>query len=174
MARERKGRGGWWFLATAVLIFALAAAVDPERAQAALALTGRLLLHLLPVLALVFVLTFLLDLLLDRARVARWLGHGSGRRGWWLALLAGVLSMGPAPAWYALLRDLRGQGMRPALAAAFLGARAVKPPLLPLLVHYFGLAYAALLSAYLLLAAVAAGWLVERVEAAGSWDDAGE
>lgn len=56
-------------------------------------------------------------------------------------MVAGVLSAGPAYAWYTLLAGLRGQDMRRALVAAFLYARAVKLPLLPIMAHYFGMAY---------------------------------
>jgi hypothetical protein len=56
--------------------------------------------------------------------------------------------------------------MRTALAATFLYNRAVKVPLLPLMIYYFGIAFTAVLTAYMILFSVAVGavteWLVER------------
>ena len=75
--------------------------------------------------------------------------------------------MGPAYAWYTLLAGLRDQGMRRALVAVFLYARAVKLPLLPIMVHYFGVAYTVTLTACMLGYAVASGILVEGLERRG-------
>ena len=62
----------------------------------------------------------------------------------------GVLAIGSIYARCALLRELREKGMQSSLAAVFLCSRAVKLPLLPLMVHYFGAIYTLLLCLYLL------------------------
>ena len=78
-------------------------------------------------------------------------------------LAAGMLSTGPAYAWYGLLADLRTRGMRSALLAVLLYARAIKLPLLPLLAHYFGFAYMLVLSLFIALFALLNGWAMERL-----------
>jgi uncharacterized membrane protein YraQ (UPF0718 family) len=118
---------------------------------------------MLPVLVLVFVLMVVFDLLLNPRRVARQLGRPGGARGWLIALAAGVLSAGPIYAWYPLLAELRAKGMRASTAAVFLYARAIKPPLLPLLFHYFGTAYSVVLSLYLAVFALLGGLVMERL-----------
>jgi hypothetical protein len=65
--------------------------------------------------------------------------------------------------WYAMLGDLKAKGMRTALMSVFLYNRAIKLPLLPLLIHYFGLAYVLVLFAYLILFSLPAGLLLERL-----------
>ena len=52
--------------------------------------------------------------------------------------------------------------MSSALIATFLYSRALKLPLLPLMVHYFGMAYTAVLSLCIVLFSVLCGLLVER------------
>jgi hypothetical protein len=47
--------------------------------------------------------------------------------------------------------------MKASRAAAFLYARALKFPLLPLLIHYFGPTYTLVFSVYLVVAAVLSG-----------------
>jgi hypothetical protein len=54
--------------------------------------------------------------------------------------------------------------MRASLAAAFLFSRAIKLPLLPLMVHYFGIAYTLVLCLYLLGFSVVGGVLMRRFD----------
>ena len=49
------------------------------------------------------------------------------------------------------------------LLYTFLYSRAVKLPLLPLMIHYFGLAYTLILCLYLIIFAVINGILVEKL-----------
>ncbi len=159
----KAGHGRWWFLAFVIALFALCAVLAPELAARALAHAGQALRHMLPVLALVFVLMFVFDLLLSPPRIAQQLGRPGGARGWLIALVAGILSAGPIYAWYPLLAELRAKGMRASTAAVFLYARAIKLPLLPLLFHYFGTGYSVVLSLYLAVFALLSGFIMERL-----------
>ena len=71
--------------------------------------------------------------------------------------------MGPIYPWYAMLSELRQKGMRNALIAAFLYSRAVKLPLLPLMIHYFGVAYTLVLCLYLIVFSIISGIVVEKL-----------
>jgi len=53
--------------------------------------------------------------------------------------------------------------MRSALAATFLYSRALKLPLLPLMVHYFGAAYTIFVSTCFIVAAVLSGLAMEAL-----------
>ncbi|HDP90257.1 MAG TPA: permease [Thioalkalivibrio sp.] len=123
---KQRGRGGWWFLAAVLALYAVIALGDPQGANQALAFFGRVMRQLLPVLGLVFALLFVADLLLDEKRIKRHLGRESGVTGWLATLIGGVLSVGPVYAWYALLAEMRAKGMRDALVTAFLYSRALK------------------------------------------------
>ncbi len=155
--------GGWLFLALVLLAYAVSGLAEPEVAGKALTSFLGMLRKVAPVLALVFLLMFLVERFLTMERTRVWLGSGSGLRGWLTALVAGVFSTGPIYAWYGLLADLRAKGMRTALVSVVLYARAIKLPLLPLLAHYFGLDYMVLLSLFLAIFALvnglALGWL---------------
>lgn len=163
--RKKRRRGGWWFLALVLAAYLVLGVTDASRAVEALQFFTRVLGQVLPALGLVWLLLFLADLLLDKKRVRQHLGKESGLRGWIGALLAGVFAVGPIYGWYAVLAELRQKGMRDALIAAFLYNRALKLPLLPLLVHYFGLAYTLMLSLLLLLFSVITGLLIEKLTA---------
>ncbi len=88
-------------------------------------------------------------------------------RGWAIAIGTGILSHGPIYVWFPFLRDLRDQGMRSGLIAAFLYNRGIKIPLLPIMVYYFGLAFVGILVVYMVVASVVLGKLIEVLEGSG-------
>ena len=159
----RGGIGGWVFLAVVLVIYGATALVDYELVLRAITVFTQLLEKVLPVLALVLVLIFAIDLLLNPKRVEKYLGRRSGIPGWLAAIVVGILSTGPVYAWYAVLHDLRQKGMRTSLVAVVLYSRAVKLPLLPLLVYYFGLGYTMVLAFYLIGFSIIGGLLIERI-----------
>lgn len=167
MASERKagkgGAGGWIFLTVVLVIYGVTALLDYDLALRAITVFLQLLDKVYPVLILVFLLIFIIDLLLNPKRVEKYLGRRSGIMGWLTAIVVGILSTGPVYAWYAVLHDLRNKGMRTSLISVVLYNRAIKLPLLPLLVHYFGLAYTVVLAFYLIGFSIIGGIILEKV-----------
>ena len=158
---------GWGFLLVVVLLYGLVGYSDIELARKTAATFSNILVNIIPVLGLVFLLIFLSHLVLSPKRVRTFVGAESGLKGWVLAIFTGILSTGPVYAWYALLADLGKQGMKRSLIAVFLYNRAVKLPLIPLLIHYFSFTYTAVLSFYLIVFSVITGLLMERLERKG-------
>lgn len=156
--------GGWIFLVIVFLLYGVAALADTELTLKALTSFTRMLDQVLPVLCLVFVLIFVVNLLLQPEWVKQYLGSQSGIKGWLSVLISGILSVGPVYPWYALLKDLRDQGMKTSLAAAFLYSRAIKLPLLPMLIHYFGVTYTLVLTAYLIVFSIFTGFVMGKLE----------
>jgi hypothetical protein len=164
---ESKGRNrslfGLLFLLAVAVLYGILFLLDGQLVEDALGLAGKLLSQLAPVLLLVFLLIFLSNLLIRPVWVRANVGQHSGLKGWGIALVGGMLSVGPVYPWYALLGDLRNKGMRDALVAVFLYSRAIKLPLLPLMIHYFGLAYTLVLVLFLLLFSLLSGIAVEKL-----------
>ncbi len=160
---SKKPRGGLWFLFIVLLLYVIAFFVDAEKAIEAGKFSGKLLYQMLPILVLVFVLMFITNLLVKPSWVKTHLGKDSGPKGWLIASIGGVLSVGSIYPWYALLKELKDKGMRPALIAVFLYNRSIKLPLLPLLVHYFGLTYTLLLAAYMITFSLLGGMVMEKL-----------
>jgi len=92
------------------------------------------------------------------------MGKESGTKGWVLAIITGILSHGPVYIWYPLLKDLREQGMRTGLVAVFLYNRAIKIPLLPVMIFYFGIEFTSILLIWMVGASVIEGKVIEIVE----------
>lgn len=167
MKETRKSFGGWIFLGLALLAWGLMALVAPTQAREAFRLFVGLLGRVLPALAVVFLFLFVANLVTDPSWIERHLGRKPSLGAWLVAVAAGVLASGSLYAWYPLVADFKQKGLRPGLAAAFLYAFSVKLPLLPLLVHFFGLTFAIVLNAWLILFSVLGGLLVERLEGHG-------
>jgi len=160
----KSGIGGWIFLAIVLLMYGVTALLDIGVASQAMTSFIHLLDKVLPVLLIVFILIFIINLFLEPAWVKKYLGSRSGKTGWAMAIVGGVLSTGPVYPWYALLKDLKEKGMKTSLVAVFLYSRAVKLPLLPLLVHYFGITYTMILAGYLVVFSIMSGFVMEKIE----------
>jgi uncharacterized membrane protein YraQ (UPF0718 family) len=165
MPRQQKksGFGGWLFLALTLLAYLLLSLINPEATTKSLSFFMQVMTQVFPMLGLVFLLLFIANLLLEPKWIKRYLGKGSGIKGWIAAIIGGILSLGAIYAWYAMLSELKQKGMRTALIATFLYSRAVKLPLLPLMVHYFGMAYTLILCLYLIIFSIINGFLVEKL-----------
>ena len=110
-----------------------------------------------------FPFLLLANLLLRPQSVKRYLGKEAGLKGWFASVVAGILSMGPIYAWYPVLSELKNKGMRTALIATFLYSRAVKLPLLPLMIYYFGPVFTLMLCVYLIIFSIINGAIVEKL-----------
>jgi uncharacterized membrane protein YraQ (UPF0718 family) len=156
------GFGGWVFLAAVMGLYVVAGLYSSATVGEALTRLGSLTARILPVILLVFGLLFVFNLLFKRAWLFRHLGRAKGVGAWAAAVICGVLSAGPIYAWYPLLGELREKDLSSGLIATFLYSRALKLPLLPLMVHYFGLAYTFTLSAGIIVFSVVSGLLMTK------------
>jgi uncharacterized membrane protein YraQ (UPF0718 family) len=159
------GRKGTWmkrFLFPAILIgiYGILLVFSPQKASTALRHSANIFLNLAGPLTLVFALMTAVNLFLDPARITRFLGKDAGLKGVAFSAAAGTISTGPIYAWYPLLGELRQKGARNSLLVIFLGNRAVKPLLLPVMVTYFGWLYVLVLTLFMVTGSVAAGYLV--------------
>ena len=153
-----------YFLVSVIFLYLLLSFFDPESVYNSLKVTGNIFIQIIPVLLFVILFMALIDYFLHPKTVAKYVGKGSGIKGWFLAISTGILSHGPIYVWYPLLKELRDQGMRSGLIAAFLYSRAIKIPLLPLMVYYFGALFVVVLLPYIVIASLVEGEIVEIIE----------
>ena len=159
MIRNLLGRigGGWIFLILVGLIYVVVALLNLGVVEKAFFGFLQLVWRVIPVLGLVFGFIFLSNVVIREAGITRYLGRRSGLKGWIIAISAGILSAGPIYMWYPLLSDLKEKGMREGLVATFLYNRAVKIPLLPMMIYYFGLIFTVVLTVYMVLFSIITG-----------------
>ena len=152
--------GPYLFLFVVGLLYGTLFLIFPDKAGLALKSSGRILWSLVPALCLVFVLMVLLNLFLKSSQVVRFMGEEAGLKGVLLSAAAGIISMGPIYAWYPLLKEVKQRGAGNRTIAVFLGNRAVKPFLLPIMVSYFGWVYVLLFTLFTILGSIGAAYLV--------------
>jgi uncharacterized membrane protein YraQ (UPF0718 family) len=153
-----------YFLVSVIFLYLLLFFFEPESVYNSLKVTGNIFIQIIPVLLSVILFMALIDYFLHPITIAKYVGKESGIIGWFLAVSTGIISHGPIYIWYPLLKDLRDQGMRSGLIAAFLYSRAIKIPLLPLMVYYFGLLFVVVLLSYIVIASLIEGQIIELIE----------
>lgn len=156
-------RGGLIFLIVVVCLYAGGYVIDPGRTLLALSLSAASMREIAFPLLLVFSALLLTNRYLRPQTVARLAGARSGLRGATLALLAGIVSMGPAYAWYPLLGEIRRKGAGPGQVAVFLYGRAIKPFLLPVMAAYFGVVFTVVLNLSIAGGALLTGWMINHL-----------
>ena len=166
--KQKSSYGSWIFLILMLAVYGMVWLLNPMATSQALTFFFQIMGQVLPVLGLVFLLLFIANLVLEPKWIKRYLGKGSGIKGWVAAVLGGILSVGSIYAWYTMLSELQQKGMRNALIATFLYSRAVKLPLLPLMIHYFGVIYTLVLCFYLIGFSVITGIVIEKLAPQGN------
>jgi uncharacterized membrane protein YraQ (UPF0718 family) len=162
--KEKGRRTSLYFLGLVILLYLFIFCLNFENAYNSLKASGDILIKLIPILLLVVVLMGLLNHFLKPKAISKYLGKGSGAKGWILAAAAGIISLGPIYIWYPLLKDLRKHGMSQGLAAVFLYNRAIKIPLLPVMIYYFGTVFTVLLLVFTVIASLIEGKIIDALE----------
>jgi uncharacterized membrane protein YraQ (UPF0718 family) len=153
----------WIFIIAVAVLYLVILFINPLTALAGLRTFLSLFKKILPSLGVVFFLLIVSNLIVENKKLLRFLGNKTRKAGWLIAVFTGIVSAGPIYLWYPLLSDLKEKGMREGLNATFLYNRAVKIPLLPMMVFYFGIKFVLVLTVYMVLFSVLNGYIVEKL-----------
>lgn len=127
--------------------------------QTGIAFFRRLLLPF----SLVFCFMAALNLFLTPPQFEKFTQNGSGVKQTLFAAIVGILSSGPIFAWYPILKELKDRGAAPSLIAVFLVNRAVKLPLLPMMISLFGWPFVLLLTLLTVAGSFCVGFCMNRL-----------
>ncbi|MEA2035957.1 MAG: hypothetical protein U9O94_00505 [Nanoarchaeota archaeon] len=161
--KHKKSYGGWWFLLVVCTAYLIAGLINMDILASSLIFFFSIVKKIIWIFVLVFVLMVLVDYFIKPKRLAKYLGKNAGFKGWLISITAGIISTGAIYMWYPLLHELQKQEIRNAYIAAFLYNRAIKLPLLPLLIFYFGLTYTIVLTIVMVIVSVFQGIIVEKM-----------
>jgi len=153
------------FLILVILLYIVLFFLNSNKIIESLFSSLNIFVNIIPVLILIVFLMGVSNYLFKPKKVSKYLGKKSGVKGWILSTLFGILSHGPIYVWYPLLKDLKHQGMRTGLVAVFLYNRAIKIPLLPIMIFYFGILFVIILCIYMIVASIVQGKIIEIIEA---------
>ena len=136
----------WLFPVAVLIIYAILLPFDPDRTFEAFEKSGQVFRTVAWPMGLVLCAMLAMNYMIRPHQIVRFLGKNSGFKGMLISTFAGIISLGPIYAWYPFLKDLREKGAGNSPIALFLGNRAVKPFLLPMMIAIFGWLYVIILT----------------------------
>lgn len=160
---SKSKKSPWIFMGSTLILYLLVFLFDKVKAIEAADRFYHLLLEILPFLVVVFVVMVLINLFLKTSTLIKYMGKGSGLKGWIIAIIAGVFSMGAIYMWFPLLRDMMKKEVKPGLIAVFLYNRGIKLHWLPLMALYFGLKYVVILTLVTILVSLLQGAVIDFI-----------
>lgn len=163
MKKRKPNRSGWIMLAIVGAMYGFLFLQDADKSLLALQATWKNIVMIAPILLVVLLLMSAMNLLIDAKKISKQLAAVSGVKGWLIAIVSGVISHGSSLVWYPMLQTMREHGVSDGLIVAFLYARAIKVPWLPMMVHYFGMTFTVVLTLYILLGAYLQGRLAQTL-----------
>jgi uncharacterized membrane protein YraQ (UPF0718 family) len=154
--------GSWYFLIGMLIIYLIVFFIKQDLFSLSISFFYNILLKVIPVFILVFLLMCLTNYVITPKFVMKHLG-GKGIKKWFFIIIGGILSTGPIYMWYPLLADLKNKGLSYGLIACFLYNRAIKIPLLPIAILYFGWQYILVLSIIMIFISVFQGIFINKL-----------
>lgn len=157
----KKISGKWYFLIFIILIYLFLLFFKLDSFISASLFFLNIFKKIIPVLVAVFVLMSLINYFFTPKIISKYFMK-KGIKKWFFVIIGGILSTGAIYVWYPLLSELKDKGLSYGLIACFLYNRAIKIPMLPLIVFYFSLKYVLILCFILILVSVVQGIIVDK------------
>ncbi len=161
--KPKSSLGRWLFFLVMLALYILTVFVSKEKANITMHIFLKLLVEILPIIFIVYLFQLLLDYFVSNKRLKQFMESNKGVREWIIAIVAGILSVGPGYAWYPLLKNLKDKGVKDRFLVAFLYNRAIKIPWLPMLIFYFGLSYSIILLVVMVVASIPIAIITEKI-----------
>jgi len=159
---------GTKFLLAVVILYIVVAIFDTTNYTTSFDTSIKLLWSLVPIFTFIVLLTAAINYLLKPKQIMKHFGKDSGKKGTIYAILGGILSHGPMYAWYGMLSDMKSHGLRDGLIVTFIYARAVKLPLLPLMIGIFGIGFTIIINMYIVIFSILQGIIMDKLMEKGS------
>ena len=154
--------GAWYFLIGMLIVYLFLFLIRQDLFSSSINFFYNIILKIIPVFILVFILMAITNYFITPKFVMKHLKE-RGIKKWFFVIVGGILSTGPIYMWYPLLADLKNKGLNYGLIACFLYNRAIKIPLLPIAVFYFGWKYIIILSFVMIFVSVIQGILINKL-----------
>ena len=154
--------GSWYFLITVLMMYGVLFILNQHLFFETLQFFHKLLFKIIPIFVAVFILMVITNYFVTPKFITQHLSD-KGLKKWFFIIAGGILSAGPIYMWYPLLADLNKKGLNYGLVACFLYNRAIKIPLIPVAIMYFGWKYVAVLTVVMIAASVLQSWVINRL-----------
>ncbi|MFA5736933.1 MAG: hypothetical protein WC893_02130 [Candidatus Paceibacterota bacterium] len=152
----------WRFLIFVLFIYTIILILDKDFLFKVLLKAEEIIREIIPVLIIVFLLTFFANIWLDNKRMKKIISKQTGALSYLTAVILGIISSGPIYMWYPLLKELKEDGLRNDLIAIFLYNRAIIIPTIPMILYYFGLHFFIISTVLMMVFSLLNGYLVNK------------
>lgn len=160
--RSKKTRGILYFLIAVILVYIILAFINFSLFLSSLKFFCNLIIQIVPILILVFILMVIANYFITPKFITKHFKE-PGTKKWIFIIIGGILSTGPIFMWYPLLAELKEKGIGYGYLATFLYNRAIKIPLLPVAIFYFGLKYVVVLTIVMIFISIIQGIIINRI-----------
>jgi uncharacterized membrane protein YraQ (UPF0718 family) len=160
---SEKSYASWYFLIIVIFAYLAVFIYDSSKIVLALKQFIKILIDLIPVFILLILLTALINYYVNPQTLVKYLGEKSGVKGVLIAIVSGIISTGPIYMWYPLLNDLQQKGVKNSIISIFLYNRAIKIPLIPVVLEYFTIQYVIILTLTMIIISILQGYLLEQI-----------
>ena len=167
MKKSEQSNVGWYFLLVVIILYFITGVFKIDAILPALKFAFAILINVIPIFILVFVLMVVINYYITPKAVNKYLGRTSGVKRWLIAVIGGIISTGPIYMWYPMLKELKKKGVNYGFIATFLYNRAVKLPLIPMIILYFGLTFTVVLTIVMIIMSIIQGLFFEKLEGGG-------
>ncbi len=150
------------FLGIVILIYITLGFINFNKIEKSLLVSKNILFMVLPIFLIVIIFMTLINLVPNKI-IKKYLGRDSKVISWLMAILGGVFSHGPIYAWYSFLEEMEQKGMSKGRIATFLYSRAIKIPLLPLMVSFFGITFTFIYNIWLFVFSIIQGLIIDLI-----------
>ena len=150
------------FLAVSIILF-ISIGLATGKINQAIDKFISILTNIVLVLMLIWVIMVLTDYFITPKEMAKFMENNKGVKGWVIAAIAGLVSVGAIYLWYPVLSKLKKHGVTNDIITIFLYNRAIKLQLLPMMLYYFGLTYTIVLTIVMIIMSVANGITVKKL-----------
>lgn len=162
MLQLKRISGAWFFFLFMIIVYLLLFFINPGLCISSLTFFSRILIKIIPIFFFVWVLMVIVNYFITPKFVFQYFDK-RGVNKWFFAVIGGILSEGPIYMWYPLLSDLRKKGFDYGFVACFLYNRAIKLPVLPAAIYYFGWKYIIILTVTMAVASISQGIIINKL-----------
>ncbi len=156
----------WIFLIVILIFYLIVSIIDFNLLKSCLEFFCKIFVKIIPIFILVFVLMIVTNYFVTPELIIKYTKR-RGIKKWFFVIFGGILSAGPIYMWYPLLADLKDKGLGYGLISCFLYNRAIKIPLIPLMIFYFSWQYVVVLSLVMIFVSVVQGLLIDKIMKGG-------
>ncbi len=160
---KKRIQGKWYFLIIVILAYLFLLFFNRELFYSCIFFFQKILLKIIPIFIAVFVLMVFTNYFITQEFIIKHT-RKRGMKKWFFIIIGGILSSGPIYMWYPLLADLRSKGLSYGFIACFLYNRAIKIPLLPLIILYFGWKFVIILTLTMIASSIIQGIIINKME----------